>query len=173
MRSCWTVVGYSKHGKKVKKLRLFQTFASLVIMTISGHTCAVWILQKNITCACSGLSGWRQWPWNTHSMSADSLISSLLPLWRIQGMLCIESVNSLVCHAGRLRSTVLMTSFKIVHISPSKRVAWSSKQPKVLHITSYFLAIMPPMTRQKQTLSAFTSYRYVVIIDSWSLVTHF
>ena len=53
-------------------------------------------------------------------------------------MLCIESVNDLVCHAGRLRSTVLMTSYKIVHISPDKRVAWSSKQPKILHITSYF-----------------------------------
>ena len=108
------------------------------------------------------------------SRQLHSLIRRRLPLWRIQRMLCIESVNSLVCHAGRLRSTVLMTSYKIVHISPGKRVAWSSKQPKVLHVTSYFLAIMPPKKRQKQTLmSAFTRYRYVVIIDSWSLVTCF
>ena len=66
------------------------------------------------------------------SRQLHSLICCRLPLWRTQLMLCIESVNSLVCHAGRLRSTVLMTSYKIVHISPGKRVAWSSKQPKVL-----------------------------------------
>ena len=108
------------------------------------------------------------------SRQLQSLIRRRLPLWRIQHMLYIESVNSLVCHAWRLRSTVLMTSYKILHISPGKRVAWSSKQPKVLHSTSYFLAIMPPKKRQKQTLmSAFTKYPYVVIIDSWSLVTRF
>ena len=73
------------------------------------------------------------------SRQLHSLIRRRLPLWRIQRMLCIESMNSLVCHAGRLRSTVLMTSYKIVHMSPSKREAWSSKQPTVLHITSYFL----------------------------------
>ena len=125
----WPVVRYSKHGKKVKKLRLFQIFASLVNTTLSSRTFAVWILKKNIACACSGLCGWRQWPWNMHSVSADncSLVPRLLPLWRIQHMLCIESVNSLVCHAGRLRSTVLMTSYKIVHMSPGKRVVWSSK----------------------------------------------
>ena len=78
------------------------------------------------------------------SRQLQSLIRRRLPLWRIQHMLYIESVNSLVCHAWRLRCTVLMTSYKIVHISPGKRVAWSSKQPKVLHSTSYFLAIMPP-----------------------------
>ena len=40
---------------------------------------------KNITCACSGLSGWRQWPWNTHSMSAGSCTVSF-----VAGYLCEE-----------------------------------------------------------------------------------
>ena len=242
----WPVVRYSKHDKKVKKLRLFQTFASLVNRTLSGRTCAVWILRKNYMCLLQAL--WMTAVALEHtqrvSRQLHSLIRHLLPLWRIQRMLCIESVNSPVCHAGRLRSTVLMTSYKMVHISSNKRVAWSSKQAKVLHITSswwhhqmetfstllalcagnslvpmnsphkgqwrgalifslicvwinswinnreagdlrhhrghpdvsvmYFLAIMPPKKRQKQTLmSAFTRYRYVLIIDSWSLVTRF
>ena len=44
----WRVVLYSKHGKKVKKLHLFQTSASLVNTTLSGRTCAVWIIRKTL-----------------------------------------------------------------------------------------------------------------------------
>ena len=113
------------------------------------------------------------------SRQLHSLIRHRLPLWRIQRVLCIESVNSLVCHvmpgdwgAPFWRRHTKSCTYPC--ISPGKRVAWSSKQPKVLHITSYFLAIMPPKKRQKQTLmSAFTRYRYIGIIDSWSLVTRF
>ena len=62
-------------------------------------------------------SACRQWPWNMHSVSADSCTVSFVAGYLCEEfsiccvfMLCIESMNSLVSHAGRLRSTVLMTS---------------------------------------------------------------
>ena len=76
------------------------------------------------------------------SRQLHSLIRHRLPLWRIQHMLCIESVNSLVCHAGRLRSTVLMMSYKIVHISPGKwvnfKVACDKKSPILTRIERFW-----------------------------------
>ena len=103
------------------------------------------------------------------SRQLHSLIPQRLPLWRIQRMLCIESVNSLICHAGRLRSTILMRSYKIVHISPGKRLAWSNKQPKVLHI--YQLFSRNHASQEKtETNTDVCNHKVPLRSDYWQLV---